>query len=184
MKHQPLFDIVTQIVEDICEYKEDLKVFIEPQGKVTALLVIPHNADKPKLIGKSGRQVNAMKYLVSLAGQKLGVALDYQIKEGFIGEREPVIPFAYAPDFDLETLRSLMQKFCTFVLDAETTIKCEHSGDRVVARIALPRTARNESIVAALDAVFYAWSFPRGRKLKLQAEFINHENTPTDHQRR
>lgn len=184
MKHQPLFDLVSQIIEDICEYKGDLRIFSPHENGAHVLLVIPHTADYPKLIGKGGRQVNAMKFLFRQASLKLGCALDYQIKDSFTGTREAVIPFAYNPDFDAGKLERMMEQLAALVMHTEPPVGTVLEGDRVIARIKVDRTANNEAIVAALDAVFYAWCYPRGRKLKLIADYITHETNKDSHQPR
>jgi len=113
MKHQPLFRVLTGIVEVICRrHLDELRIFSETINGAETLVVLPHAADYPRLVGRHGGQVNAVTYLVNKAAQRLCERIGFSLRESFVGDREPVEPFAFNPDFQRGVVSHLIKVAC------------------------------------------------------------------------
>lgn len=179
MKHEPLFAVLTEIIEAVCrDHLEDTRIYPERVDGVETLTVIPHMADYPKLIGKSGAQVKALNYLVQHAARRLGVRLRVNIEESFIGSREPIEPFAYDPKFDVEAFKDVLTRLTNVV--AGNTIKFDviERDAMIVCRYLCERSSENEAVGSAISSVLRPYCFRLGRSLYIKPQFINHETNP------
>jgi predicted RNA-binding protein YlqC (UPF0109 family) len=174
MKHQPLFEVISEIVERICEYGDDLRIFTDETPAGFILTVLPNMADYPKLVGKHGRQVNAFAFLVRLAGARLGCKVGFSLKESFVGRREPTLAFAYNPDFDRIRFQRLLQSLAEMVLTGPLSVSLSEDHEVLKVTIGVARGDEAETIVNALDSVFYAYCYRNGRRLQLKPEYLNH----------
>jgi len=176
MKHQPLFQVLTEIIEVICRrHLDDLRIFSETTHGVETLVVMPHAADYPRLVGKHGGQVNAIKYLVEKASVTLATPLMFSLRESFIGDREPVEPFAYNPDFEVLTFQQRLARLATLVSGQPWEFTVLPEGDVLYVRVPCERNGSTETFLSALEAVFKPYCYGSGRKLQLKPQFINHD---------
>jgi predicted RNA-binding protein YlqC (UPF0109 family) len=179
MKHEPLFQVLTEIVEVICRrHLEDLRIFTENVNGVQTLVVMPHAADYPRLVGKHGGQVNAILYLVQRAAQRLNERIGFALRESFIGDREPVEAFAYNPDFNVATFHLRLERLAEIVSGHPWKFRVTPVGDILVVTTPCERNGQTETFLSALEAVMKPACYGSGRKLQIKPEFINHETNP------
>lgn len=184
MKHEPLFRILTEIVEVICRrHLDDLRIFTEDQDGVRALVVMPHSADYPRLVGRHGGQVHAAEYLVQRAGVRLGERIKYSLKESFIGEREPIERFAYNPDFSVMDFERRLHALAFCVTGKAWDFTVTPSGESLIVFTPCERNGSTETFLSAIEAVLRPYCYGDGRKLHIKPQFINqkYETTHTGH---
>lgn len=176
MKHQPLFAVLTEIIEVICHrHLDDLRIFTENMNGVQTLVVMPHAADYPRLVGKHGGQVNAVLYLVQRAAQRLGERIGFSLRESFIGDREPVEPFSFNPDFKMEDFERRLTSLAERVSGHPWDFEIATDRETLVVTTPCERSSSNETFLSAIEAVFKPYCYGSGRKLQIKPQFINHE---------
>lgn len=176
MKHQPLFRVLTGIVEVICRrHLDELRIFSETINGVETLVVLPHAADYPRLVGRHGGQVNAVTYLVNKAAQRLGERIGFSLSESFVGDREPVEPFAFNPDFAVKAFQQHLEDLAAAVTGREFDYRIEEVGEVIVVTVPCERNLDTETFLSALEAVFKPYCYGSGRKLQFKPQFLNHE---------
>ena len=173
MKHQPLFELLSNLIESCCAHPQQLRIFTETVNGTAVLTVLPHTADYPKLVGRHGRQVNAFKYLVQQAAGTLGASLDFVLKESFLGEREPSDPFIFNPDFDVAEFERLLQSLADLCAGEPVPVAIKEHHEILHVTATVPRGHRHETLLQALDAVCYAYCYKNGRKLQLKPHYLN-----------
>jgi len=179
MKHEPLFQVLTEIVEVICRrHLEDLRIFSEKVGGVETLVVMPHAADYPRLVGKHGGQVNAVNYLVQKAAATLREPIGFSLRESFIGDREPVEAFAFNQDFDVALFHNRLERLAELASGQPWKFRVTPVGDILVVSTPTERNGQTETFLAALEAVFKPYAYGSGRKLQLKPQYLNHDREP------
>lgn len=178
MKHEPLFASLTEIVEGICrDHLDETRIFSDTIKGVETLVILPHMADYPKLIGKSGAQVHAFNYLVQRAARRLGLRLGISIQESFIGEREPSEAFCYNPNFDFPAFEKVLARLAAAVTGGELQFTLTDADAMVIARYPCVRGSDNETLGGALCSVLRPYVFRLGRSLYLKPQFQNQNLT-------
>lgn len=162
------FAALSDIAEGYCSHPKDLRIF-EEQG---VLVVMPHTADYPKLIGKQGRQVNAFKWLVARAGSRNNWKIGFAVRETFNGEREPVEDFTFNPAFDVRKFVKLLSVLTATTL-SNSLAMLGPLQDMLSVKIRTPRGKDNETTVIAIEAVMRPYCHRNGRKLQLRPEYTN-----------
>lgn len=169
MKHQTYFDALTRIIEGACAYPDELRVYPEANGDhTTSLVVLPHMADYPKIVGKGGRTVNALKLLTSQASVRLGERIAFKLEESFVGKGEPRVGFGYNKDFDIDAFRKLLEVVAGSVFEPTPVFQITASGEDLFVDLMIERTNENETLVNALHAAFYPYGFAKGRIIKIR----------------
>lgn len=182
MKHEPLFQVLTEIIEGICQdHLDETRIYTDNLKGVETLIVMPHMADYPKLIGKEGLQVNAFNYLVQRAARRLGIRLGISIKESFIGEREPIEAFAYNPNFDVADFEEKLSRLMSSVTGENIPLTVTSQEAMVIVKYPCERGSENESLGSAMTKVLRPYVFRMGRSLYIKPQFINYDNTNQTH---
>ncbi len=176
MNHEPLFEVLTEIIEGICHrHLDDLRIDIDDLRGVHTMTVIPHAADYPRLVGKHGGQINAMLYLVNKASVRTGRRIALALKEGFVGDREPLEAFCYNPAFDVIAFMDRLARLSNAVSGDSRIFTLTQSGDTMVVTTPCDRSNGDETFLSAIEAVLKPYCFGSGRKLQLKPHFINHQ---------
>lgn len=181
MKYEPFFRVLTEIIEGICrDHLNETRIFTEQRKGVPTLVVFPHAADYPKLIGRNGAQVNAFNFLVQRVSLRLDLRLALSIRESFIGEREPIDPFCYNPEFDLPAFEKLLTRLAAEVSEAPLAFTVTTADQMVIARYPCERGDPNAALGSALAAVLRPYCRDLGRSIYIKPQFLNqtHETDP------
>jgi predicted RNA-binding protein YlqC (UPF0109 family) len=177
MKHQPLFDTLTEIVTEICQYPEALRVFTEDLDGKHILTVMPHTADHPKLVGHHGRQINAFKHLAETAGIRLGERMLFQLKDSFVGQRDPDSDFVYNPRFDVVKFHRLLAALFEQVTGRTLPFTVQDQKEALRVSVSHPRGDSVETVVHAISAILFAYCRRHGRRLQMRSAYlIPHES--------
>lgn len=175
MKHEPLFQVLTEIVEVICRrHLDDLRVFSENIGGAETLVVMPHVADYPRLVGRHGGCVHAIEYLVNKTAGRIGERIGFSLRESFVGDREPVEAFVYNPDFDVKSLHRRLIALAGCVSGVRWKFKISSDHEYILVTVPVERSRDTETFLSALEAVFKPACYGDGRKLQIKPKFINH----------
>lgn len=78
MGESDMKELVEFIVKSLVDYPDDVRVAVVPERDATVLELRVATADMGRVIGKSGRVINAIRTLVQVQAVKLGqnIALD------------------------------------------------------------------------------------------------------------
>lgn len=166
-KHETLTAPFKTVIRGICCEKEEIRFELENAGNTVVFQVYPHMTDLPKLIGKAGRQANAIKFLFVCAATNLGYSslsvLD--LKESFVGTRQESV-FQSDPNFDKDELAKHVKSMAEITMGCPVDVTHRTQTDGVLKLFIKPEQFNKNSstIIAAIDAVFHPYAVAHGRK--------------------
>lgn len=174
----PITHIVLPLIEGICKYKEDLQVKERVADNDVSIVLFPHMADYPKLCGKEGRQIKALRFLVKHMGKKIGVNAEIDIKESWHGEREGKSDFEFNPEFDKHEAIKLLDTFRLAIWPdnfGTRDVISNTEGDKLHVYL-VSISDEDTSLIIALADVFYPYGYRNGRKIVIHIGPNNSEH--------
>lgn len=165
-KHEPLIEAFKSVIVGICSHKASLRFETEKTENSIILVVCPHMADFPKLAGKLGKQINALKFLFKTAAANIGFNSDSDVRleESFIGSRleQFTVP---PPPFDAKELEKIVKEIAEATMGCPVEVKSRTLAGRYKVYVK-PRVfgPNSSTIVAAMDAVFYPYAMAHGKR--------------------
>ena len=166
-KHEALTKPFIAVIRGICSHKNDgeLVFRVSTTEEAVELTVVPHTADFPKINGKGGRQIKALKFLFERAGGNLGLDAALKLEESFVGNREES-SFTENPKFNVSEMRSLIVTFAKTVMGCPVDAEINQDGNGRTTFTLKPSVEIRDAmtITAAMDEVFYPYAMAHGRR--------------------
>ena len=172
MKHSlgPLIKALTPLIRGICFYQSDVTVKELEEKGCMVLVVTPHMADVPKLVGRSGRQSKALNFLCEQYGRQHGFAGGSRIEESYVGVRAVSSTPPEDPAFDQTGVLAIVNELMSLLLSRRAEVTTEPKDDRLCVYVHLTpfHTLVDGNIVNAVEDLMYPYGKANGRKIKVK----------------
>lgn len=190
----PITVAILSLVKGMCLKPDELKHReIKPSNSPErmTLIISPHMADFRIVCGKGGRQINALRWIVTRVGRRVGLTVDIRLEESYRGEPETGDPFKLNPNFEKESdFSNVFGSILALVFDKAPDFTVVTQGDKTKIFMEVDSNNPDDvSTVTALADIFYPFGFRHGRridirpsKLPTQTETLcpTSTTTPTD----
>lgn len=70
------------VLSPLVDHPEALRIEVREAGRKREVLIFAEQADRGRIIGKSGRMISSLRTLVQAAGEKTGLQVNLELFEG------------------------------------------------------------------------------------------------------
>lgn len=183
----PITEAILPLVKGMCLKPDELshrEIKSSRSPDRLTLIISPHMADFRILCGKGGRQINALRWIVTRAGRRLKLTVDIRLEESYRGEPVTGDPFRFNPDFEKDSkFQEVFGNILKIVFDTVPEFNVVTHGDKTKIFMEVdPNVPDDISTVTALADIFYPFGFRHGRRLEIRPSKLPHQAETSCHQ--
>lgn len=167
----PITRALKPVLHGICRDSLRLKISESLTPNHLAISVVAALDDYRILVGKGGRNINAIQRIVRWAGEQTGLGqAHFELQcENLDAIGHAFHEFAFNPDFDEVLFLNLLKDVCAAVgIDASRSV-IQLDPDRKVRVFVPARNLTEQELLADISLLFYSLGFRMGRKIDLKA---------------
>lgn len=164
----PISQALFPVLRGICRDHSSLDLEERQNGSGLRLTATCALDDYRILVGKSGRNVNAIKRLVARAGDKCQIKAEFSLRTNERGDVCDVHDFKADPMFDESLFILLLTKMCEAIeVDfSHSNVRLREDGKMCVV---IPAAAvEDRAAIADLNSLFYSFGYTSGRKIDIK----------------
>lgn len=173
-----LESLFTTLCQGIVGYPEDFKMHRLYSGETLSTYVIHcHAADVPRILGKGGRRFDALKIILSAAGQRGGRLMKLvRVVEHEIRSAQKFSKFKYDPNWRRSDIQALIESLFAAVFKLPVAVKIfDTSEGTAVIDVSYDRNESKQLVYVmqpSVQNVFEAVGVKAGCQLTLQLHEI------------
>lgn len=167
----PITQALLPLIAGICFYKDVLEISDNDSGGRLSIFIVPHMADYPVLSGSGGRQIRALRYIVRVAAERIGITdSEVHLDESYIGEREPSRPFQTDPKFDERAAMDILHGLMRILWPKRKSTDLRIDRREKLHFYIEPIEPEDVTVISALGDLFYCYGMRNGKKIEIHKE--------------